>query len=1308
MAAPSCDLYPDVNGEPSKLYQDLLKLAHNDRKLVNYVYAAYLQQGVAAQMDQSNYPRNGQNQHNAKDVFKFLNVDKLLISTADSEYIAMKRAGSIDSDGNKIIYNDGKQALERADVFNNSSLGESFVASVFQHGDEFQIFVERKDSKSVENVGLVKEQLKAWEMLTQAFNGAGVDLDELIKIYPKIFSPTNIPNMVDWLDNVQKMSPSDIVNLSELDLKLLLTINKNNSLIQRLITRYTDIDNLAHTLYAYLRRSSHSTLSPADAARFQQLKVTLLSMAGINISTLRASLNSMGQNLRTTEASFLISETIKSLGDKVNPNIITDIGRQNKRITSLSKAAERAVQVLARKLDEAYNQKNAKEVIELKKKLSKLIDNIDGKCYYGGTLELIQNVNSDVNTLLTTLNNPSGNTRMEKILEMANNFKALNDIVENYTDILQALSDLNKIIINDNISQADEQSLQNEAKQALKRLKEVKEILDGSKTQLAVDIMTEYLGDTDVNGIPIAILATSATQDSSILDILVSGTDLSNKFAQTIGTIIKRAQQERDKKLLDIKDRIQRATNRLYKAGIKNEDWMYDKDGRIISDIDWGMYYKRRAAYMWSLRAQGIKGYMFDKMLQDWEEQNTEDRVVDVVSKRTERVPKFKKSFPLLNSAQKEYYDTMMQLKGELGTLLPEYAREQFTPPQIRLNFIDAINRARKEYKGTSRVKRIFKVCMDSFKDMFIWREDDTIVDKTGYYHGEYSGGKSNPDGSLKKRIPIFYYGKLKDPSMLDKNFSRAISLMATTAVNYNSMKTIESTAQYMKDFTNGTPIMEIDDQGNEIVNITENKSTLVVERIKKATRECRLPGLIEGLIDSKIYGRQAFRKTWLNKMWLNLQKFTSWAALTLNLKGAVVNETVGHIQTFIEGMGGEFFSFSDWLKAEAETMDPTRIGGRMADIVNGTKLSIDTLLEERFNIKQDNFSKMKELSYRSSSLGRIYDSVDSMILYGIGEYHIHQINFRAILNSEKVLLNGRKVPLKEIFDKTAPVDGVCKLIIKPGATRLDGSPITEEYLDSIMNIVKLVNQEHHGAMNDEDKGIICRHIWGKSIMHFRQWMVKHYYRRYGKAHKDPLTGLVREGFYRTTLNMMAAQILEFKAIRKLIVKISNSTDFADKLEDFKGMYLYKNMKARNDKTRIANLRKASTEIALALALQCLFGLVKGWTEGDDDDDDWMGWSNLQILSIIDRLLVDVIGSTPIGIFGQSQKLINKPIPSVNTINKIMYPISNIEDITKEYEVGRFKGQNKWWHNVKYEFLPFTKQIDDLLYPADHKYDLHK
>lgn len=46
--AVSCKLYPEINGEPSELYKGLLKTKGINRPMANYIYAVYLQSGVAA------------------------------------------------------------------------------------------------------------------------------------------------------------------------------------------------------------------------------------------------------------------------------------------------------------------------------------------------------------------------------------------------------------------------------------------------------------------------------------------------------------------------------------------------------------------------------------------------------------------------------------------------------------------------------------------------------------------------------------------------------------------------------------------------------------------------------------------------------------------------------------------------------------------------------------------------------------------------------------------------------------------------------------------------------------------------------------------------------------------------------------------------------------------------------------------------------------------------------------------------------------------------------------------------------------
>lgn len=1296
MAANSCDLYPIVNGEPSKLYMDLLELTYHDRMLTNYIYAAYLQPGVAAQMN-PNYSVNNQGQHDANDVYKYFNVGRLIVEQDDTRsFNAFREAGALDSNGNRITYTDGKQALEKADQFNSSILGEAWVATVFPHGNEFQIYVDKKDSTSQIGAGIVKEQLKSWDTISQALRGAGVDIKDLTDIFPSVFNPVTTKRMLDWFNG---FNPKYLSIISPNDVKALLVINKNTQEVQRLITRWKSLDAAASEMYDYLH--NNHPFSSTDSLRMQGVQSILLNMGGIDVKALTNQVNAESTNLHNTNESFQIAETLKNLGDKINPNIIDNLGRINKRINSLSDVAVKSLQVLERQFNDAKDRGDDSTAIKLKDKLLKLASQLEGKYYYGGTLELLQNANNDIQKLLSSLQNPpTYGSKLEQIRDLAHSHRELKDIIDNYYDIVTALSDLNKLIINDNIDSADETNLQVVAGQLKQQIDSLKKMMEGSEVELAVDILTEYLGDSIINGVPIAVMATTAVKDTNFLDRLYSTTDIGNPLVSAVSTIIRKAQQDRDKKAISIKDRIKRASYKLEQAGITNTDWMYTEDGMIVSDIAWSVYNTAKASYRKFLISNNYKGYALDKEMMNWEEQNTEDRVVDTVSGRTERVPNSNYRVPFnLTGAQKEYYDTMMQIKGELGTMEPSYARNHYRPPQIRLEFWDSI-RDLKNYKGKNKVRRVWKLIKEKFADLYTWREDDAFVDKHGYYEGDFSKAEISADSTLKRRIPIFYNLKLKDQSMLDKNFGRAIGLMANTATNYEAMNNIEESVLFMKEYINNLGVKNNDVHGKQLADIIEYSSLIVTQRINQVASANKIGEILEGIAETQLYGMTKYSRTWWTKIVSNLIKFTSFSGLTLNIKGAITNDIVGHIQTIIEATGGEFYTWSDWLVAQKQMF--AGIGNRTKDRVMGTKTSLTTLLNERFNVQQDIFQDLKGEKFYLNSFTRAATSGDSMLLYGIGEYNIHQINMRAVLNHEKVLLNGKKVPLMKVFEASKPVDGVSKLIIKSGATRLDGSPITEEYLDSVMNTIKLVNQEHHGAMNEEDKGLIHRYLWGKAIMNFRQWMVKHYSRRFRGAHVDTLTGRLREGIYVTTALMALAQMTEYSGLRWLAIKVAKGTSYESRIDKLRDNYLLKNLRKDSTKQennmRLANVKKAIAEHALAAILMMAYSAL-----GGDDEDEGLDWLGLQTKSILDRLLVEVIGSTPIGLYTQSTTIINKPIPSINTFNKLIYPITGISDITETYKAGKYEGENKYLHKLLYEFLPFVKQMDYFINPDEDR-----
>ena len=188
-------------------------------------------------------------------------------------------------------------------------------------------------------------------------------------------------------------------------------------------------------------------------------------------------------------------------------------------------------------------------------------------------------------------------------------------------------------------------------------------------------------------------------------------TRVSQPLVATMGKIIRDAQDKRLATMAEYSRRIREATKKLYSSG-SNTDFMFESVGDeiyIISDLDWESYNKERAKEYFRLKEEGYRGMELEALMKDWEDLNTEPRVVDTKSGREERVPNFlyRKEFPELTEEQKEYYDTIMQIKGELGTLLPEKARFQYRPPQVHGNFLDALSRAKSPKDVWRAIKKI-------------------------------------------------------------------------------------------------------------------------------------------------------------------------------------------------------------------------------------------------------------------------------------------------------------------------------------------------------------------------------------------------------------------------------------------------------------------------------------------------------------------------------------------------------------------------------------------------------------------------
>lgn len=1263
MGKVQCDMYPKVNGENSILYEDLLKKIKN-RPLTNLIYAAYLQQGVAAQMNNQGFRVNKQGQHEANAVMQYFDVNSMKIEASKAIDVA-RRIGARDSSGDLVDFTDAKDALQIAAQSNATTTG--VVSYVVQHGDIFNILTEAKDSRTQIRALEVEKKQAVWNVMEQAFANVGVDINSF-DFNRSLVNANNGKNFMGWIENLRG-TRNDLYSLK--DVRTILAMDENSSQVQRLKTMFGTLDDVADKVYDAFHRGRQN-YTQGQLALMNAAMNQCKTLQGLDIAALRQQVDQVESNISSNSSDAEIQATLEDLNKKYNIDI-NEIHRKGMDIEKLSDAAADAAFTLQRQLKKLKSEQGVTpEVIQLKASIDRITREIANQRYYSGVMGFLSDALNQVQTMENLYRQASQapGTNLERSMARSKALMEIKRIKDGYEHIVDALSRMDDLIVDESISPTDKQAIEDQAKAVREYFDKYKKKIDELRKDTMIDIAVEYLGETDSNGMSIADIVTMAEADSSIYDYLYSIGRVSNPLVATMGSIIRDAQGERTQKLVEVALRIRRANKKLFDSG-SHSDFMYEPDSNyIISDIDWVAYNEARRQAYEKFTSQGKVGLALEEAMEQWQDANTEDRIVDYVSGRTEKVPNgnYRKAFPTLTQAQQEYYNEMMQIKGELGTLLPQYAQKQYLPPQLRRSFMDAISKSR------GNPKAIAKAILNKIKDMFIIREDDQMDVRNGIIEGEEYGIRSGAlDNTPYRQIPIFYVNKLKDQGELLKDFSGALQALAGTAINYDCMNRIKDTVEFMGDFIKDQHIAATRGEVRQTDAIITKGVSIFKDLIGFASNT-NTSGIIDGFIDKHIYGVKLKDINKWTKLAQSLLAYTSLRSLAVNVKGAISNYLVGEIQMLIESGAFEFYNPLDYVWANAKVFGDNTLSapGRIMDFMTNNVNSKAVLLAQKFDPMNDIFNEMAHERYFKGPLRHMVAKDFSFIGYGMGEHMIHYVTMYAILHNQKVRIDGKDATLYDAFYTGDKADGNSELLMKNNVTykNAEGNwvPVDDAFLDTIKDRIRYCNQNTHGSMNEEDKGLIHQRMAGRFVMNLRQWMVEHYSRRFRGKHWDASLKEWREGYYNTVGQLFTSwgrAIFHFES--EYATRWSEMTD-----------------------SQKANCRRAIAEqLVLASLLSLSFGL------GEPEDHKKEFWYRMWIYQT-KRAIMDVRGSTPYGLPMEMTKMINSPVAATNTVNALMYPFVGLPDIDKKVESGRYKGWNKYERNMTKYWAPFYNQIDQL------------
>lgn len=1270
MSNTQCVWIPDApNGKPSKLYQDLAKELKS-RPLTNWFYAAYIAGNLGDALDNAGISRNVQGEHNATDVLNLLDWKTIASDIADLSLREIQ-IGAKDTNGQRIDYTDAKVALQKADAFNDTSKG--LVASVVQHGNLYHIIVSEKNSRTHLQPESVKKALKTWEIYEQVFNGIGIDINNMPPETREVFNAFNT-NLVNYLINLQR---TDLDYINKREAMVILSLNPNSPHTQRAVNAMGSIENVAqamddinHGSTAY--SNSQKTLI-ARAIHYGQ------QMQGLDLNALKAQVRQTNQQLINSNPEEAIKQTLETLNKKYKIGF-NEIHRVSSEIRTLSDAVADAAVTLERQIRELEKIKgNNAEGRRLTALLNTLLKELNNKRYCSGAINFLNEASTHIAAIDTMLQSiPQTGTELEKAFETAKILQDIKEIENQYYPLIDALSN-SSLIFDETISQADIDNIQQTASDLKDFFDKKRSVIKELTERNMVHLLTEIIGDKAPNGQSIINLVRMAAADSSIFDYLYSVGRASNPIIAAMGSIIRNAQNSRDEIMNAFALRIRKATDKLYKSG-SNSEFMYEDDGHIISDIDWNAYKLARKAAIKAMYANGLRDFDLKEAIENWEDLNTEDRVVDAVSGRTEKVPNsnYRKAFPTLTQAQQEYYNTMMQIKGEIGTFLPSYAQHQYLPPQLRRDMLDALGKAK-------NLSDVYTAIKNKVENLWTVREDDTNYNTNGIIDGdEYNMTNGAFDNTPLRQIPIFFINKVEQAELL-KDFSAGIQALAGTAINYDAMSNVLQVVEFIGDFAKNQQAREDPAKADYV----GNKFIRVVKDLRKFGTNTNTVGLIDGFIDQHFYGVNQKEKGKWAKLWGNLIAYTSFKGLATNIKGAFSNYVVGEFQMLIEAGAGEFYGFKDYLWAHTKLFGGAGVGGELAELLTNNVNHKGVLFREMFDPINENFGDKSRQRYYTSAFRQLVSHDCSFIGYASGEYLIHYVNMYSILHNQKVLLNGRKISLYDAFEVGNKADGNSELLLKQGVTKLNGEAITSEWLDSIRKKIRYANQTTHGSMNKEDKGLIHQHWWGRGVMNFRQWMVEHYSRRFRKRHFDDSLGMDREGYWVSLYHHL------WNEGTKDAWREGNKMDALGMfMRDFMTFTLRAQSQWSNlDEMQKYNVKRVHTEMCMYIAL---LGLSFALGEPDEHKKEfWRRWWIYQTK----RLMLDTEASMPMPTaISSGLTMLQSPMAGVNTLNGLLYTFYGLTngDLVTEIKSGPHKGENKYWRNIKKYVFPFFKDWEQM------------
>lgn len=777
-------------------------------------------------------------------------------------------------------------------------------------------------------------------------------------------------------------------------------------------------------------------------------------------------------------------------------------------------------------------------------------------------------------------------------------------------------------------------------------------------------------------------LVKMADEDISFFDRwLDSMADSSDYALKIMDQAVKKSKEQARSRTIDVMKQLQAATIKLEKAGIKNTDWMFERDskgdlsGNYISEINQALFKEKVREMFKSLNEKygknpvGENAEKYKKERQAWLDANME-----IVNGK--RVPKMSiygnKQYQRLNAAQKEYYDTVMNIKSQLDSYLPEKYTTLTNAVKIRKDLLERV-------KSSDGVRSGAKQIWKSIKDEFIRRTDDVDF-------GDRATVKDF-EGNEVQTLPI-YFTKLKEGESandLSTDIVSTLTAYAAMANDFDEMNKVIDVLELGRDLLRERQVIQTQG-GKPLVEKFKAVGRKVESKLTKEGEATRFVQRLNDFFEMQVYGRYmadegTFGETNIDKGKVAnfVNRVTSMSNLALNVLSSISNIATGKVMMRIESFAGEFFN-------EKNTITADRIYGQslpayLAEIGNRVKTSKLALWDELFNVMQEYEQDVREVNFdRKTWFSRMFGTSTLFFMNNAGEHWMQNRTSLALADAYKMKApNGKIVSLWDAME-VVPIDKNnkklgAKLQLKQGYKKADGSDFTQDDIIKFSRRSAAINQRMHGIYNKADRSAVQRLAIGRMGMMFRKWIKPSLNRRFKSASYNYDLDAWTEGYYRTSGRFLLQLARDLRETQFNIATRWNELTSTEK----------------------ANIKRALTETGHFLAVMAIIGLIE-WS--DDKDRPWLvRMTEYQMRRLYTELGAMIPGKSMIS---EGLKIIKSPAAGVNIIENILdlTKLLNPWNYTDEIQSGRYEGHSTAYKSFfESPVIPMNRTIYRGLHP---------